>query len=469
MGVAAIIGRPKPRRRRELGLLFVGAIAVVFATLIESVAKTNALPAHVIGFLIGLAAICLVVQVVNRRLVPDADPLLVPVALMLNGVGYVMIERINPSYAGQQLGWTAIGLALYTGLLVIVRRSRDLERYRYLLALVALLLLISPMLPVLGNSPANTMGEKLWVAFHGVEFQPVEIAKLLLVIFFASYIVEKRELLTIPTRRIGNHLLPDLRAFGPIAVAGAGAMLVILAEHDIGFSLILFLVFLTMIWVTTGRWTYPLIGIVIFIVATFVASHLLYQLNERLQVWFDPWRYASGIGDQPVQGELAFGRGGLFGTGIGLGIGARIVDPATGATQIPVATSDFIFAVIGEELGFVGAVGVALCYLLIIVCGLRAALRSRSEFAKLAAVGLTATIGFQSFIIMAGVVRLLPLTGVTLPFVSYGGSSLVANYALLALLMRISNDSNQVVPPPPPRLSAWRRTLSWATKGANSG
>ena len=439
---AAILSGGRPRRRVELGLLFVGATAVLVATLLGSLAKTNALPAHIVEFIIGLVGISAIIQLVNRRLVPEADPILMPVALVLNGIGYVEIQRIAPSEAGQQLAWTLLGLGVYTALLLIVRRSRDLERYRYLMLFAALLLLISPLMPVIDRSPANQYGEKLWVAFHGIEFQPVEIAKLLVVLYFASYLIEKRELLTIPTRRVGNHLLPDLRAFGPIVIAAAVSMLVILAEHDIGFSLILFVVFLTMVWVTTGRWTYLLLGAILFALATFAASHLLSQVNERIAVWLDPWKYAQTGGYQPIQGELAFGRGGIFGSGIGLGLGGA-VNPSTGTTLIPVATSDYIFAVIGEELGFLGSAAVAISFLLLVISGLRAALRARSPFATLVAIGLTATLGFQAFFIMAGVLRILPLTGVTMPFVSYGGSSLIANYALLALLMRISNEANQ--------------------------
>ncbi len=442
MDATATHPRGKPRRRAELGLLFVGGTAVLLATLLESLATTNALPRHLVAFVAGLIVISLVVQVANRRLVPHADPLLLPVALFLNGVGYVEIERVDPSHAGQQLAWTILGLGVYVVLVLWIRRSRDLERYRYLMLAVAFVLLVSPMLPVLGRTPANLYGARLWVAFHGIEFQPVEVAKLLVVIFFASYLVEKRELLTIPTRRVGNHLLPDLRAFGPIAVAAALALLVILGEHDIGFSAILFVVFLSMVWVTTGRWTYLVIGAVLFALATFTASHLLGQVNGRMEAWLDPWKYANTVGYQPIQGELAFGRGGIFGSGVGLGLGGSI-DPATGTTVIPVATSDFIFAVIGEDLGLIGTGAIVVGFLLLVAAGMRAAIRSRSEFAKLAATGLTATLGFQTFFIMAGVLRLLPLTGVTLPFVSYGGSSLIANYALLALLMRISNEANQ--------------------------
>jgi cell division protein FtsW (lipid II flippase) len=441
----------KPRRRTEAGLLVVGAVVILSATLMESLATTNALPNHVVAFLVGLVVIAIGVQVVNRLLVPHADPVILPMALFLNGLGYVMIERGDPTRAGQQLAWTAIGLVVYAAVLVVVRRSRDLERYRYLLAGCAFVLLVSPLVPGIGE---KINGARLWVHVSSVEFQPVEIAKLLLVIFFASYFIDKRELLTIPTQRVGNRLFPDLRAFGPLLVAGAMALLIILAEHDIGFSLILFLVFLLMIWLATGRWTYVALGLVVFIAATYLASHALGQVNERITDWLNPWANALGSGYQPIQGELAFARGGWFGTGIGFGLAARV---------LPVSSSDFIFAVIGEELGLVGAAAVVCCFAIIVGAGLRAARRARSEFARLVAAGLTATLGLQAFLIMAGNTRLLPLTGVTLPFVSYGGSSLVANYALLALVMRISNEGNQPVVEPP--VPSWSSSAEATTTG----
>ncbi|HLX77689.1 MAG TPA: FtsW/RodA/SpoVE family cell cycle protein [Acidimicrobiales bacterium] len=443
MTVAATMRRRLPRRRTEAGLLVVGATVVVFATILESIALTGALPDHAVQFLIALLVIGIAVQAVNRYFVPDADPVIVPVALVLNGIGYVMIERGDPTQAGQQVAWTALGLLLYTAVLYTVRRSRDLERYRYLMLVAAFLLLISPLVPGIG---LKINGARLWVHVSSLEFQPVEIAKLLLVIFFASYFVDKRELLTVPTKRVGDRLLPDLRAFGPMAIAGVMALLIILAEDDIGFSLILFLVFLTMIWVTTGRWTYVVVGLGAFVLAAFVASHALVQVNTRISDWINPWADPTGRGFQPVQGELAFGRGGLFGTGIGFGL-------ASNNNVLPVGSSDFIFAIIGEELGLVGALGVVFAFSVIVGAGLRAARRARSEFARLCATGLTATLGLQAFLIMAGDTRLLPLTGVTLPFVAYGGSSLIANYALLALLMRISNEGNQLPEATPPSRS----------------
>ncbi len=303
------------------------------------------------------------------------------------------------------------------------------------------MLLVSPLLPKIGES---INGARLWVHVHSLEFQPVEIAKILLVIFVASYFVEKRELLMISTRRLGNRLVPDLRVLVPVALAGAAALLIILAEHDIGFSLILFVVFLVLLWIATGRWSYVLVGLLLFAAATFVAAKTLGQVDGRIAVWLDPWKYyrTAGYyaGQQPVQGELAFARGGLWGSGLGLGIG---IGPAGNPyPPIPIAYADFIFAIFGEELGLIGTSAMVVGYLLVIGAGLRAAIRARSDFARLLAVGLTCTLGFQTFFIMAGVLRLLPLTGVTLPFVSYGGSSLVANYILIALLMRISDEGN---------------------------
>lgn len=431
---------PKPRRRSELGLLIVGGLTVLFGAVLASLALTNALPHDIVAFIATMAGIAIYLQVVNRRLAPDADPVLMPIALVLNGLGFVMISRLKPVTppgtvnTGEQVAWTVIGLVLYTVVLYVVKRSRDLERYRYLMLFIAMGLLVAPLLPVVG---LEVGGARLWVHFHTLEFQPIEIAKLLVVIFFASYLIEKRELFTISTRRVGDHLLPDLRAFGPIVVAAAVSLLIILGEHDIGFALLLFFVFLSMLWVTTGRWTYLVIGIFLFALGTFAASHLLYQVNERITVWLDPWKYLTGaeLGYQPVQGILAIGRGGLQGTGIGLG------NPGA----VPVPVSDFIFAAFGEELGLFGSVAFVVAYLLIVGSGLRVALRARTDFAKLCALGLVATIGFQAFFIMAGVVRVLPLTGLTLPFVSYGGSSLLANYALFALLMRISDEGNQEI------------------------
>ncbi|MGH9207350.1 MAG: FtsW/RodA/SpoVE family cell cycle protein, partial [Acidimicrobiales bacterium] len=291
-----------------------------------------------------------------------------------------------------------------------------------------LALLLMPLVPKLGQ---NINGARLWVRLGPVSFQPVELGKLALVIFFASYFVEKRELLTLPTARIGNRLVTDPRPFGPVVLAWAFSLVVMTAEHDIGFSLLLFVIFISLLWVTTGRVLYLVVGAVLFALGALVAAHLFGQVHERIAVWLDPWRVSQTTGYQIVQGQYALGTGGIAGSGLGLG------QPGL----IPVVTSDFIFAAFGEELGLVGTTFLVGAYVVLVGAGMRIALKCRSDFAKLLTVGFTALLGFQAFFIMAGVVRLLPLTGVTLPFVAYGGSSLVANYVLIAILMRISNEA----------------------------
>ena len=422
-------------------MLLVAIVVITLAYLLAALGTRNALPPNALDFIGVVAALALVVHLANRFLAPEADPVLMPVVLMLNGIGFVMIYRLDasPLIAADapwhyQAAWTALGVVAYVLTLFVVRRSRDLERYRYMLVFGALVLLVLPLAPYLGRtSEAQLNGVKLWIHVGPITFQPVEIAKLMLVVFFASYFVEKREMLSLSTRRIGNRLLPDLRPLGPIAVAWVVAILVILLEHDIGFSLLLFVMFITMLWVATGRWTYVVGGLVAFVVGTYLAAHLPFArtlIDERVAAWINPWAHYSSYGYQTVQGELALGRGGLTGSGLGLGT----------PYDIPVAYSDFIFAAIGEELGLLGTTAVVVGFLLVVGAGIRATTRARSEFSQLAAVGFTAILGFQSFFIMAGVVRLLPLTGVSLPFIGYGGSSLVANYVLVALLMRISDE-----------------------------
>jgi cell division protein FtsW (lipid II flippase) len=426
-------------------LLIVAVVVLTFAYLLASLGTYNVLPANALEFIGVSAGLALAVNVANRYLAPECDPVIMPVVLMLNGIGFVMIYRLNVSAQmaadapwHYQAVWTVLGVVAYVMTLLIVRRSRDLERYRYMLMFAALALLVLPLAPVIGRTPeAQLNGVKLWIRLGPVTFQPVEIAKLFLVVFFASYFVEKREMLSLSTRRVGNRLMPDLRPIGPIAVAWVVSIMVILFEHDIGFSLLLFVMFITMLWVATGRWTYVVGGMVAFVAGTFLAAHLPFAkalIDQRVSAWINPWAHytsaTGGYGYQSVQGELALGRGGLTGSGLGLGT----------PYNIPVAYSDFIFAAIGEELGLLGTTAVVVGFLLLVGAGIRAALRARSEFSQLAAVGFTAILGFQSFFIMGGVVRLLPLTGVSLPFIGYGGSSLLANYVLVALIVRISSE-----------------------------
>ncbi|MGH9102991.1 MAG: FtsW/RodA/SpoVE family cell cycle protein [Acidimicrobiales bacterium] len=426
----AVGRRPKPRRRTELGLLAMAALVIVAAYLLASLGLSHGLPPHVVGFLVLILVLALAAHLATRRFAPAANAVVLPVAFLLNGLGWVMIARLDSHLAANQALWSILGVALYVATLAVIRSSRDLERYRYLLALAGILLLLLPLAPVIGES---INGARLWVHAGPVSFQPVELAKIALVLFFASYFVEKRELLATPTARIGGRLLPDPRAFGPFLAAFGFCMLAMVAERNVGFALLIFVIFLAMLWMAAGRFTYLVLGAALFALGTFVGAHVFSQVGERISVWLDPWAHATTTGYQLIQAEYALGSGGLTGTGLGLG------HPGF----VPVVYSDFIFTAFGEELGLLGTTVIVAAFVAMVGAGMRIALRARSEFAKLAASGLTTVLGFQAFFIMAGDVRLLPLTGVTLPFVAYGGSSLVANYLLLALLVRVSDEGER--------------------------
>ena len=412
-------------------------LIILAAYTLMIVGNTNKTPADVGPLIAAMFAFGAVGHIANRYLAPDAHPVVLPIAFLLNGIGYVIITRIdlanNTKYAPIQALWTAIGVGAYVLTLFLVRRSRDLDRYRYLLLLFGVLLLLAPLLPVLGQ---NINGARLWVHVGTLEFQPVELAKILLCIFFASYFVEKRELLSTPTARVGERLVLDPRPLVPITAAWVFAIGVMSLEHDIGFSALLFTLFIGLLWVTTGRTGYLALGVIAFAIGAYLAGKYLSQTHVRVETWLDPWKTFNGSGRQVSESWFALGNGGIGGTGLGLGAGAySITNPNT----------DFIFSVIGEEMGLLGSTMVVVAFLLLVGAGLRIAQAARSEFAKLTATGLTLIIGFQAFFIIAGVTRLLPLTGITLPFVSYGGSALIANYLLIALLMRISDEGNRVV------------------------
>jgi peptidoglycan glycosyltransferase len=414
-------------------LVFTSAITIALYVL-ATYGSQSRIPPHLGPFLGVVLGLTLVAHVVNRWLVPDAHPVVLPLVALLNGIGYVVIVRWNPPgsvghYAERQAAWTAIGLVAYVATLLVVRFSRDLDRYRYLLLLLAVFLMLAPLIPHFGE---NINGARLWVKFSGsVQFQPIELAKLLLCIFFAAYFAQNKELLSIPTARIGNRLFIDPRPLIPILVAWGLAMAVIAFENDIGFAMLVFTLFVGLLWITTGRWGYLVFGLILFALGAVVSSHLFPQVHQRVELWLNPWPQFSGRGAQLTQGWWALANGGIGGAGLGL-------DHFAGT--ISNLTSDMIFAAVGDEMGFIGAAVVVTAFLLLVGAGLRIAQTARTDFSRLVATGLTMIIGFQAFFIMAGVLRLLPLTGITLPFMAYGGSSLVANYVLVALLLRISDE-----------------------------
>lgn len=419
--------RPKPKRRTELGLLVFGSLIVVATYVLASVGTTSKIPPNLGPFLAIVLGLGLAAHIANRIYAPDANAVILPIATLLNGLGYVMLARIAQHWAQAQAGWTAVGVGAYIVTIALVRRSRDLDRYRYLMLLVAVILMLSPLIPHFGQ---NHFGARLWVGVGPINAQPIELAKLALCIFFASYFVEKRELLSVPTLRVGNRLMLDPRPLVPILVAWAFTMLVLGGEDDIGFALLIFVLFMAMLWLTSGRWNYLVLGLVLFVAGAFVADHLFSQVNVRVADWLHP---APNI--QIMYGLYGMGTGGLLGTGLGFG----------NIAHIPAVQSDYIFAAFGTEMGLLGTVSILFAFVLLVGAGLRTAQTARSEFAQMVAAGLTVIIGFQALFIMAGIVRLLPLTGITLPFMAYGGSSLVANYVLIALLMRISDEGERAI------------------------
>ncbi len=428
---------PKPKRRTELGLLIYASLMTLALYVLAELGAKSKIPPHIGPFLGILLGLSLVAHMANRWLAPQANAVILPLAALLNGIGYVIIARWNPPYAKAQAGWVAIGIGLYIVTLLVVRYTRDLERYRYLLLLIAGILLVAPLFFTPLPGEGGSSGARLWVHVGHLTFQPVEISKILLCIFFASYFASNKELLAIPTARLGNRLFLDPRPLIPILVAWGAAMAVIGLEDDIGFAALLFTLFIGLLWISTGRVGYLVFGFILFALGAYFAARYFNQVHLRVNEWLNPWPTAHNAnpgGAQLAQGWYGLGTGGLGGTGLGL-------DSALGT--VPELTSDMIFVGIGTEMGMIGAAAVVFAFVLLMGAGLRIAQAARSDFSRLLATGLTIIVGFQAFFIMAGVLRLLPFTGITLPFVAYGGSSLLANYVLIALLIRISDEGAQ--------------------------
>jgi len=419
-----------PRRRTELGLILLAVVSVGATYALAAFGRNAEIPANIGPFLGIILALLVAAHLAARRWAPDADGTLLPIAALLNGLGYVFIARLNEDLAGLQATWTAVGIAAFIATLVVVRRVRDLDRYRYTIMAVGVALLLLPLLPVVGN---EVNGSRIFVSFGPVNFQPGEFAKVLLALFFASYLVEKRELLGIATWGIGPLKLPEPKHLAPVLMAWGFSLLVLFFQKDLGSSLLFFALFLVMLWIATQRASYLVVGTTLFSAGAYFAWRTFNHVQERVDLWLNPWDECFDKGQQICRSWFGLALGGISGTGPGLGRFDRY----------PAVETDFIFTVIGEELGLLGASIVLIGFLLLVGTGLRIAVAAEQEFEKLLAAGLTALLGIQAFIIVAGVTRLLPLTGVTLPFVSYGGSSLIANYVIIALLLRVSDDTTR--------------------------
>jgi cell division protein FtsW (lipid II flippase) len=378
-------------------------------------------------------AVCLATHVFLRLRLPNADPYLFPLMATLTAFGFVMIYRIDESLARDQANWFLLGLVLFALTIYFLRDYEVLERYRYTIAIGGLLLLLAPRVPGIGQ---QVNGAYLGVKLGPIAFQPAEFTKLAIVAFLASYLREHREVLIVGARRVLGVTLPPLKHFGPMLVVWGASMFMLVFIRDLGSSLMFFAAFLALLYVATGRFSFVVIGMLMFFLGAWFFANTVPHVHDRVEIWLHPYSDPEETGYQILQSIFAQADGGLFGKGFGQ---ALITVPGTHNALLPAAETDTIYSLIVNELGLFGACGLILVYLLITARGFKVALLANDGFSKLLATGLTAVFAIQAFVIIGGVTRVIPLTGVTLPFISYGGSSIVANFVLLALLLLVSD------------------------------
>ena len=382
-------------------------------------------------------AICLATHIYIRIRLPQADPYLFPLMALLTAFGLVMLYRLDAELARElardQANWFVLGLILFAVVIHFLRDYSVLERYRYTIALTGIALLLAPRLPLIGT---QVNGAYLGVEIGPVGFQPAELAKICIVIFLASYLREHRELLVVGARRVLGVTLPPLKHLGPLLVVWGAAMFMLIFIRDLGSSLMFFAAFLALLYVATGRLSFVVIGMSMFMIGAWVIYSTVPHVTDRVDIWLDPYQDPGGAGYQVLQSMFAQADGGLFGEGFAR---SMVVIPGGTDPLLPAAQTDLIYTLIVSELGLFGGAAVICVYLLIAARGFKVALMANDGFSKLLATGLTAVFAFQAFVIIGGVTRVIPLTGVTLPLVSYGGSSILANFILLALLLLVSN------------------------------
>ena len=378
--------------------------------------------------------LCVAGHFVIRFTLPYADPYLFPLVSVLACFGLVVIYRIDETLAREQAQWFVVGLVLFAATIVLLRDFRVLERYRYTIALAGLLLLLLPRVPGIGQ---QVNGAYLGVKLGPVAFQPAEFGKIAIIIFLAAYLRDTRQVLVQGSRRFLGVTLPPLKHLGPLLVVWGAAMFMLVFIRDLGSSLMYFGGFLALLYVATNRLSFVTIGMAMFALGAWFFASTVGHVRDRVDIWLDPFNpeWVDREGYQIAQSVFAQADGGLFGTGFG----ASLLRGPGGETLIPAPQTDLIYSVIVNEVGLVGGCGLLLVYLLLVERGFKVAMVSGDSFSKLLATGLTAVLALQVFVIIGGVTRVIPLTGVTLPFVSYGGSSIVANFVLLALLLLISD------------------------------
>jgi cell division protein FtsW (lipid II flippase) len=422
-------------RNRELMALIPASLLVTAGFAAIFIERQDLLSDVSLTYGLMFLGLCVLTHLVLRFTLPDADPYLFPLVAVLACFGLVVIYRIDADLAREQAQWFVVGLALFSATIMLLRRDfRVLEQYRYTIAAAGLLLLLLPRVPGVGQ---QTNGAYLGVKAGPISFQPAELAKICIVIFLAAYLRENRDVLVIGARRFLGLTFPPLKHLGPLLVIWGLSMVMLVFIRDLGSSLMFFGAFLALIYVATDRFGFVVIGLVMFAAGAYFFASTVGHVQDRVDIWLDPFTpdRVEGTGYQIAQSLFAQADGGLFGTGFG----QALLELPGGRTIVPAPHTDLIYAVIVNEMGLVGGVGVLLVYLLFVARGFKTAMIARDSFSTLLATGLTAVLALQVFVIVGGVTRVIPLTGVTLPFVSYGGSSIVANFILLALLLLVSD------------------------------
>lgn len=436
--------RVRGSRRTEAGLLALAVLLTVSAYAIVGLGSTDGLPPAAYLYMGGSFGVALGAHLALRRWASAADPVILPVALALNGLGLAMIYRIdlaregtsNPtSFASRQLIWTVIAIAAAIIVVALLRDHRVIRRFTYTAMVVGLGLLLLPLVPGLG---VERRGARLWIEVAGVSFQPAEMAKIALAIFFAGYLVTSRHSLALAGPRFLGLRFPRARDLGPLLLAWIASLAVLVYQRDLGTSLLFFGLFLAMLYVATARPSWVLLGCSMFVAGAMVAGMVFSHVASRYDIWLhaldqEVYSRASGGSEQLVRGLFGLSSGGLFGTGLGEGMPA----------QVPFAESDFIVASLGEELGLAGLLAILCLYAVLVERAFRTAIGVRDGFGKLLAAGLGFTMALQVFVVVGGVTRVIPLTGLTTPFLAYGGSSLLANWLIVALLLRISDGARR--------------------------
>uniref|UniRef100_A0AAU2VT73 FtsW/RodA/SpoVE family cell cycle protein n=1 Tax=Streptomyces sp. NBC_00008 TaxID=2903610 RepID=A0AAU2VT73_9ACTN len=446
-----------PSRRNTELMMMVFAIAIsVFAYANVGLAMDGSLPSGMFGYGAGLILLGGVAHLVVRKFAPYADPLLLPLATLLNGLGLVLIWRLDQSPrliqraeylygsyspdAPKQLLYSAIGVALFVAVLIVLKDHRILQRYTYISMVAALILLVIPMF-----FPAVN-GAKIWISLGSFTIQPGEFAKILIAVFFSGYLMVKRDALALASRRFMGMYLPRGRDLGPIITIWALSILILVFETDLGTSLLFFGLFVVMLYVATERTSWIVFGLLMSAAGAVGVASFEPHVQERVNAWLEPFSKATmAQSDQIAQSLMSFGSGGTLGTGLGQGHSDLIMFAAN---------ADFILSTVGEELGLAGMMAVLLIYGLIVERGVRTALAARDPFGKLLAIGLSGAFAIQVFVVAGGVMGLIPLSGMTMPFLAYGGSSVLANWALIAILIRISDTARRPAPAPAPTSDA---------------